>query len=270
MVRLVVAVVGLLLLLWLGQRRLIYLPSHALPDPATVLPHAEEVLLETDDGLELGAWFVPATGDPVGATVVVFNGNAGNRADRAQLAAKLGAHGLNTLLVDYRGYGGNPGRPSERGLMADGRAAVTHVAGRPDVDPDRLVYFGESLGAGVAIGLALERPPAILILRSPFSSLPEVASVHYPLLPTSWLLRDRYPNEEQIAEVRVPVLVVAGSRDAVVPEEQSRRVFEAAPDPKRYLLIEAADHNDAALAWGDQMIEEVAAFIQEFAGFPEP
>jgi uncharacterized protein len=262
-----IAVLGLLLLLVMGQRRLIYLPSQAIPDPTTVLPQAEEVVLDTDDGLELGAWFVPASGDPV-ATVVVFNGNAGNRADRAELARKLGTRGLATLLVDYRGYGGNPGRPSERGLMSDGRAAVDFLGSRPEVDPDRIVYFGESLGAGVAIGVALERAPAALVLRSPFVSLPEVASVHYPFLPASWMLWDRFPNLERIADLENPVLVVAGERDSIVPEEQSRRVYEAAPGPKRYLVIEGADHNDAELAWGERMIEEVVVFVEEFVTPP--
>jgi uncharacterized protein len=261
---LVIAVLGLLLLLVLGQRRLIYLPSQAIPDPTTVLPQAEEVVLDTADGLELGAWFVPATGDPTGATVVVFNGNAGNRADRAELARRLGERGVNTLLFDYRGYGGNPGRPSERGLIADARAAVDFLENRSEVDPDRIVYFGESLGAGVAIGLALDRPPAALVLRSPFVSLPEVASVHYPFLPASWMLWDRFPNLERIADLENPVLVIAGERDSVVPEEQSRRVFEAASGPKTYLVIEGADHNDGDLAWGERMIEEVVVFVEEF------
>lgn len=267
LVLLLLAALGVLLLLWMGQRRLIYLPSQALPDATTVVPDAKEVVLTTADGLDLAAWFVPASGDPV-ATVVVFNGNAGNRADRARLAIELVTRGLATLLVDYRGYGGNPGRPSERGLMADGRAAVDFLETRPEVDPDLIVYFGESLGAGVAIGVALDRPPAALVLRSPFVSLPEVASVHYPFLPASWMLWDRFPNLERIADLQIPVLAIAGERDSVVPEEQSRRVFDAAPGPKRYLLIEGADHNDGDLAWGERMIDEVVAFVEEFVTPP--
>lgn len=251
---------------WVFQRSLIYLPSQAVPDPGSVFLVTEQVSFTTPDGLELTAWFVPAEGgDPV-ATVVVFNGNAGNRAGRVPLARALSGEGMNVLLVDYRGYGGNPGNPTETGLVADGRAAVTHLESRPDVDPERIVYFGESLGAGVAIGVARERPPAALVLRSPFVSLPEVASVHYPILPTSWLLWDRFPNLDRIADLEVPVLVIAGSEDSIVPEEQSRRVSEAAREPKRYVLIEGANHNDAELAWGEEVVQEMVRFIKEHIG----
>ncbi len=106
--------------------------------------------------------------------MLVCNGNAGDRSMRADLAAALNRHGLSVLLFDYRGYGGNPGRPSEDGLAADARAAQAWLAGQPDVDPNRIAYFGESLGAAVAIGLAVQRPPAALVLRSPFTSLADV------------------------------------------------------------------------------------------------
>lgn len=260
-----VVVAGLAVLVgaaWVFQRSLIYLPSQAVPDPES-MPAVEPVTFPTTDGLDLAAWFVPAdVGEPL-ATVVVFNGNAGNRAGRVPLARALSAEGMNVLLVDYRGYGGNPGSPTETGLLADGRGAVSYLESRPDVDPDRIAYFGESLGAGVAIGVAGERPPAGMVLRSPFVSLPEVASVHYPILPTSWLLWDRFPNLERIGDLQVPVLVIAGSEDSIVPEEQSRRVFEAALEPKRHVVIEGANHNDVELVWGDEVIEETVRFIRE-------
>lgn len=247
--------------LWVFQRRFIYFPSQALPPMATALFDAEEVSFPTDDGLTLSAWLVPAFRATNGTTVVVFQGNAGNRGDRTPLARAIADRGYGVLLVDYRGYGGNPGSPTEDGLLADGRAAVAYLETRADVDADRLAYFGESLGAAVAIGVAEQRPPAALVLRSPFASLPEVASVHYPFLPTSALLWDRYPNLERIRGIDVPVLVVAGSADSVVPIAQSRRLYEAAPEPKRFVMIEGADHNDYELTAGDQLVAEVAAFL---------
>lgn len=246
---------------WLAQRRLIYFPSQVLPDVATVLPGAEEVTFPTDDGLTLAGWFVPAAQDADWATVVVFQGNAGNRGDRALLGRALADRGYGVLLVGYRGYGGNPGSPTEDGLLADGRAAVAYLESRPDVDADRLVYFGESLGAAVAIGVADKRPPAALVLRSPFTSLVDVASVHYPFLPVSLLLRDRYPNLERIRGIEVPVLVIAGSADTVVPASQSRSVFEAASEPKEFVMIDGADHNDVELTEGDRLVTAVAAFL---------
>ena len=121
------------------------------------------------------------------------------------------------LLLDYRGYVGNPGSPSEDGLLADARAARAYLLSRADVDPARLVYFGESLGAAVAVALAAEHPPAALILRSPFTSLADIAAVHYPFLPAGLMLRDRYESIERIGRVRAPLLVVAGQRDRIVP-----------------------------------------------------
>ncbi len=152
---------------------------------------------------------------------------------RAALAVALNRMGLSVLLFDYRGYGGNPGRPSEEGLAADARAAQAWLAAQPEVDPDRIAYFGESLGAAVAVGLAVQRPPAALVLRSPFTSLADVGAVHYPWLPVRRLLLDRYPSIERIASVHAPLLVIAGDRDDIVPLSLSRRLYDAAAEPKR-------------------------------------
>ncbi|GBE25203.1 putative aminoacrylate hydrolase RutD [bacterium BMS3Bbin02] len=257
------AIAVLVGVMWLAQRRFIYFPSQVLPDVATVLPGAEEVTFPTDDGLTLAGWLVPAVGDANGATVVVFSGNAGNRGDRVLLASSLAGRGYGVLLVGYRGYGGNPGTPTEDGLLADGRAAVAFLEARLDIDANRLVYFGESLGAAVAIGVAEERPPAALVLRSPFTSLTDVASVHYPFFPVSFLLRDRYPSLERIRGIDVPVLVVAGSADSVVPAAQSQRLFDAVSGPKEFVMIEGADHNDYELTTGDRLVDAMALFLDD-------
>jgi fermentation-respiration switch protein FrsA (DUF1100 family) len=256
------AVLSVLALLWISQRRLIYFPIRELPFPAAAVPSMEEVSFSTEDGLTLEAWFLRA-GAVDATTVVVFNGNAGNRAHRVGLATGLAEHGFSVLLVDYRGYGGNPGGPTEEGLAADAHGAIDYLVSRDDVDPDRIVYFGESLGAGVAVGLATEKPPAALVLRSPFTSLQDMGSTHYPFLPVSLMLWDRYPNLERIPSIEVPVMVVAGSADSIVPLEQSQRLFAAANEPKRILIIEGADHNDAALNDGDQMLDDITTFLEE-------
>jgi len=257
LVMLAVGLVAVLGLVWTSQRRLIYFPARTVP--ATPQGFAE-VVYSTDDGLSLAAWFTPPAGR---GTVVVFPGNAGNRADRLPLARALAERGFGVLLVDYRGYGGNPGSPTESGLAADARAAVAHLRSRPDVDPERIAYFGESLGAAVAIGLAVEEPPAALVVRSPFLSLAAVASTHYPYLPVSLVLWDRYPNSDRIHGVDAPVLVVAGSADSVVPVAQSRALYEAAVEPKRLVIIDGADHNDRALTSGPGLVEEVVLFLDE-------
>jgi uncharacterized protein len=255
-------------LAWLFQRRLIYLAEPGkVPAVATILRSGEDVAFETADGLRLRAWFVPAGGQSQ-ATVLVLNGNAGNRAARAPLAAELSRAGLSVLLLDYRGYGGNPGSPSEPGLLADARAAQAYLTARGDVDPARLVYFGESLGAAVAVQLAVERPPMALVLRSPFTSLADVARLHYPFLPVRLLLKDRYPTIGQVGGLRCPVLVLAGARDGIVPPEQSRRLAEAIPERKRFVLIPGADHNSFELLAGQRMIGEVVRFVRSAGTAP--
>jgi hypothetical protein len=238
------------------QRSFIYFPLAQKPPPvASVLPGAQEVRFTTADGIPLTGWF---RSGPVGsATVIVFNGNAGDRSHRAPLAAALAREGFGVLLFDYRGYAGHAGTPSEEGLAADARGALDHIRGRGDVDPTRIAYFGESLGAAVATRLATEHPPVALILRSPFTSLADMAKLHYPWLPIGPLLVDRYPSIDRIADVRAPLLVIAGTRDGIVPLEHSRRLFDAAREPKRFVPIDDADHNDLALLAGERLVAEV-------------
>ena len=256
----VLAAVVLMLLVWAFQRRLIYLPSREpVPAAARLLPRSEEVSFSTEDGLRLAGWFVP--GVPGAATVLMFNGNSGDRSARAPLAAALARTGVSVLLFDYRGYGGNPGSPSEARLAADARAARDYLDSRSEVRSESVVYYGESLGAGVAIGLAAERPPAALVLRSPFTSLADVGRRHYPYLPVRQLLKDRYDSIGRIADLRCPILVVAGGADTIVPAGQSRRLYDAAPTPKRYVEIPGAGHNDLALLAGDALIREVLAVL---------
>ena len=244
-------------LLWAFQRRLVYLPDGGpVPAAADVLPGGRDVRLTTDDGLALGAWFVPGPTAEAPA-VLVANGNAGHRGLRAPLARALSSAGLAVLLFDYRGYGGNPGSPSEQGLALDVRAARSHLLEEIGVPEGRLLYYGESLGAGVVTELAVEHPPAGLLLRSPFVDLAAVGSEHYPLLPVRLLLRDRYPVAERVAELRVPTTVVYGGRDSIVPPAQSRRVADAAAQLHRRVEVPGADHNDRVLLDGAVLVDAV-------------
>ena len=264
----VILLVGLAIgVLWMFQRRLIYFPLlQDLPPAHTSLPGAEEVVFETSDGLRLGGWFL-ASGRARGPAVLVLNGNAGDRSHRAPLAAALAQRGWSVLLFDYRGYAGNPGSPSEAGLVADARGARAYLASRAEVDPARITYFGESLGAAVAVSLAAEAPPAALVLRSPFTSLADMGRLHYPWLPlVDRLLRDHFASIDRIVQVRCPVLVIAGDRDTTVPAEHSRRLYAAAPEPKRFVLIPGADHNDLELLAGQALLDEVMRLLGWAAG----
>lgn len=260
----VIALVGTgVALLYLFQRSLIYFPDGEVPPPAAAgLVSAEIVRFETSDGLDLEAWFVPAREPSANRTIVVFNGNAGNRSHRSALAATFSAYGWSTLLVDYRGYGGNPGLPSESGIERDANAALKYLLTRSDVDPTRIVYFGESLGAAVAVRLAIAHAPAALILRSPFSSMAGIGGRHYPFLPVRWLLRDRYPSIDLIGRIKSPVLFIAGDLDSIVPIHETEQLFEAANEPKRLLVIRNANHNDEALNNGPELMQAIRNFLK--------
>ena len=249
-------------IVWALQRRLIYFPAADVPRPAAVgLPSAQVVSFTTSDGVTLHGWFVPPASPSAREAVIVFNGNAGNRGFRAALAAMLADAGLATLLFDYRGYGENKGQPSEEGLARDAVAAYRYVATRKDVNASRLVYFGESLGTGVAVRLATRHTPRALILRSPFTSLIDVGRHHYPFLPVRTLLSDRYASIDYVNRIGCPLLVIAAARDSVVPSEQSRRLYEAARSPKHLVVIDGADHNDYELLAGTRMRAEILQFL---------
>jgi hypothetical protein len=247
-------------LLWVFQRSLIYLPQGA---PAGTPAGAEDVVLHTDDGLDLAAWWFPSAADA--PAVLVANGNGGHRGLREPLARELVDAGLSVLLFDYRGYAGNPGSPSEEGLASDVRAARAFLVEEAGVPPERLVYFGESLGAAVVTELAAEHPPAGLVLRSPFEDLAAVARVHYPVVPSRLLLRDRFPVAEQVARIDVPTIVVYGSADSIVPPEQSRAVAEAAARLERVVEVSGADHNDLVLLSGDEVVAAVVDLADQVA-----
>ncbi|WP_188944183.1 alpha/beta hydrolase [Nakamurella endophytica] len=252
----VVLLAVLLALLWILQRRLVFPADRSPVPPArTLVPGAADVTLTTDDGLALGAWYV-APREGCGTAVLVAPGNGGNRSGRAPLLRALSAAGLGVLLLDYRGYGGNPGAPSESGLAADALAARRFLAGRGFADAD-LVYLGESLGGAVVTELAARHPPRALVLRSPFTDLAAVAADAYPFLPVRLLLRDRFPLLATVRGIGVPVTVVLGTRDTLVDPAQSREVAAAAPDGT-LVEVAGAGHDDPVLADGPALVRAVA------------
>jgi uncharacterized protein len=254
-------------ILWAMQRQLIYFPDeHVVPPADEVLQGARDVTLHTEDGLQLGAWFLPArAGAPsTPMAVLVAPGNGGNRQGRAGLAHELSNRGLAVLLLDYRGYGGNPGSPSEGGLVSDALAATDalQAMGYPAT---RTIYFGESLGAGVVAALQARRPPAGLVLRSPFTELADVGAHHYPFLPVRTLLRDRFPVVEHLSSSLVPTSVIYAARDSVVPSALSARVADSARVLFERRVIRGVDHNDPAM-FGPQVADVVARLAHHLSG----
>ncbi len=170
------------------------------------------------------------------------------------------------LLFDYRGYGRSSGRPSEEGTYRDARAARAALLGRAGVDPRRVLYLGESLGAAVALALALEAPPAGLVLQSAFTGIRDMARLHYPFVPRS-LVPDAYPTLRRIGDLRAPLLVVHGDRDSIVPLMYGEELFTAAPEPKRLRVLPGVGHNDlitlAGEAWAGAIASWAAALWRE-------
>lgn len=261
----VVIVLGLL---WAFQRSLVYHPDPAAPAPVDdVLPGARELLLQTDDGLDLTAWFLPADPQADRELAVLYSpGNGGHREGRAGIARELSDRGFAVLLLDYRGFGGNPGTPTEDGLAADADAAVRALR-EEGFPPGQLIYLGESLGGGVVARLQAEHPPAGVVLRSPFTELAAVGSHHYPFLPVGLLLRDRLPVSAHLAEGTAPVTVVRGTADSVVPTELSAEVARVARRQGTLVeevVLKGVDHNDPEM-FGPPLAEAVVRLAESGA-----
>lgn len=236
LIALIVVYAALLTYLYINQRSLIYFPDTALP---VLEGDAELISVTTTDGLKLNGWYFPPANDqkPI---IIHFQGNAGNHSHRLWKANLLRQQGYGVLLAGYRAYGGNPGEVSEQGLLKDGRAYMNFLKDKKNP----LVVHGESLGTGVATRMASEYPVAGLILESPYSSIADVAQSLYFYVPVGLLIKDRFDSVSAIKNVTAPVLIIHGGQDQTIPVRFGRRLYEAAHQPKSFISIPAAGHND--------------------------
>lgn len=256
---------------WAEKRFLFFPDSKIANTPAQAgLPY-EEVCFAADDGIALHGWFIPApaavNAGPETQTWLWFHGNGGNVGTRVgQLERAHHLLGVHQFIFDYRGYGRSRGRPSERGTYRDARAARAYLARRPGLNPDRIVYFGHSLGAAVAVELAASRPPYGLALIAPFSSIADMAKLTLPLPLAGWLVRGHYDSVSRIPQVRAPLLVLHGELDEIVPHAQGRQLYDAANPPKRFVTLPAASHNNAHHVAAGVMARALLDFRDELAG----
>ena len=243
--------------LFLFQRRLLFRPGPSRPELGDLgLLGVCEVVVRTRDGLALVSWYrPPPSGRPV---ILYFHGNGGHIGYRAERLRRFADAGLGVLLLEYRGYGGNPGTPCERGLYADAEAAIEFLE-RQEIAPDRLVLWGESLGAAVAVDLAARREAAAVVLEAPFTSIAAVAQLHYPYVPAAMLMRDRFDALSRIGRIRSPLLVMHGGRDRVVPIRFGRALLDAAPPPKEGWFEPRAEHENLATFGA---LEAAVAFVE--------
>jgi hypothetical protein len=232
---------GLLALMYIFQRALMYFPDPTRVAPAQAgLPQAEEVTLTTSDGEKLIAWHVPPReGKPV---IVYFHGNAGALNLRVGRFRWVADDGDGLLALSYRGYGGSTGRPNEEGLIRDGVAAYEFAASRHP--SSRIVLWGESLGTAVAVAVAAEHKVAGLILDAPFTSIADVGAAVYPFIPVRWLIKDPFHSDRRIAKVTAPILVLHGERDRVVPIRFGEALYKLANEPKRMVRFPRGNHVD--------------------------
>jgi uncharacterized protein len=244
------------------EERFIYFPSRALvATPADLGIPFEEARFGPEGRLH--GWFIPGSRD---VTVLWFHGNAGNISHRVQLLAQMHrALGVQLFIFDYRGYGLSGGRPSEMATYEDAAAALDYLRARTDVDADRIVYYGKSVGGAIAAELAGRETPFRLIVQSSFTSVRDMARLHYPFLPVGPLLRTRYATIERIGSVRAPTMIVHGDADGIVPLEHAHRLYAAAAEPKRLFIVEGAGHNDVNTVGGQRYL----ALLREFLGLGE-
>lgn len=231
---------GLCFMLVLTQRSLMYFPERLRISPeAAGLPQAEEITLDTADGEKVLAWHAaPRDGTPV---VLYFHGNGGAVQHRADRFRALTRDGTGLLALSYRGYGGSSGKPSEAGLLQDAAAAYAFAAAR--YPAERIVAWGESLGAAVAVALAADKPVAALVLEAPFTSAADIAAALYPYIPVRLLMWDQFRSDQRIAAVKAPVLILHGERDRTVPIASGERLYAGANEPKRMVRFPEGGHN---------------------------
>lgn len=237
-----VAYVVFVVALALTQNKILYFPNTSEFEPSEwALKELGLFPVTTEDGLQLRSWYVaPKASDKF--TIVFFQGNAGHLGMRNYKVRPWIDAGYGVLMVGYRGYG-NPGEPSEKGLYMDARAAIDTLISR-GAPEQGLVFYGESLGTGVAVDMATKYRAAALILESPYTSFPDVGASHYPLVPVRYLMRDQYNSLEKISDVHMPLLLLHGELDKLVPVKFGRQLFAAANEPKQAEFVPTAGHND--------------------------
>ncbi|KAB2914835.1 MAG: alpha/beta hydrolase [Hyphomicrobiaceae bacterium] len=248
----------LVLFAYLVQRRMIYFPDRAYVRPVQVgLANVEERVLKMPDGARVIAWYAKAR--PGQPTLLYFHGNGGGLADRADRFRRFMGEGWGVYMMSYRGYSGSTGAPSERAIIADARLAHGALV-LEGIAPDSIILYGESLGTGVAARMAVERPSAGLILEAPYTSILDMARLSFHILPLRLLLSDRYETDKVIAQVKVPVLILHGEEDGVIPVEMGRRLARLANEPKQLVIFPEGEHSNLYVD-GNNAVASVRTWI---------
>lgn len=236
----VLAYLGVAGYLYVNQRSILYRPTVGAETPDIKGLPIEDVRIRTPDGETLQAWYEPPQpGKPV---ILYFHGQGGTQELGKWRYIRMHDKGVGYLALAYRGYSGSTGHPTEPGLLTDGLAAYDWLSAK-GFKPSDIVIHGHSLGTGVAVYVATKRPAKALILEAPFTSASDVAQERYPFMPVALLMHDKFLSRERIKDVHMPLLIVHGDRDSVVPFVEGKRLFELANQPKTFVRMRGSEHN---------------------------
>ncbi len=247
------------------QSRYVYYPKLVLPvlaaDPSHIGLSFESISFETCDGLRLSGWFIPKEG--ARGVLLFCHGNAGNIGHRLESIQLFNRLGLEIFIFDYRGYGASEGKPTEQGTYWDAEAVWRHIVKERQVGPDKVIVFGRSLGGGIAAWLAARHSPGALILESTFTSLSDIAAARYWFMPVKLLMRLKYDTADHLRRVNCPILIVHSRDDEAISFSHGQRLYEIAPEPKRFLEI-AGTHNEGPTTSGVLYEEGLNKFIHQY------
>ncbi len=263
---LIIAAVAAILIwtivLMIFEEKFIYFPlkyPQGAYEQARSIPNLRDCWITTEDSVRIHGWFAPA--ESAKATLILSHGNAGNLSYGYFLIRSLQRRNFNVLMYDYRGYGRSEGSPTEDGIYRDGHAVYDYALTLPEVDSHRVILWGISLGGAVAVDVAQHRPVAGLILESTFTSARDVARAVYPFLPAQFFLRTKLNSDEKIKTLRVPILVMHGSHDTIIPRRLGRKLYDAANEPKEFYEIPGADHNDTFFVGGEEYYNHIDRLV---------
>ncbi len=264
LIYLLVALVGLAFIAGCMESKILYQPV-TYPQGNWEVPELKEsvrdVRFQTDDGVELHGWWAPR--EDTDTTILWFHGNAGNLTHRYEDFMAFHRLGYQVMIMDYRGYGRSDGSPSERGLYRDGFAAYRFLTEQKDVPPDRLVLLGRSLGGAVATNVAVEKRIRQLILVSPFTNVRDMVPHVLPVPGLHYLVSSEFDSLSRIRQINVPLLVIHGGKDPVIPIELGRKLYEHAAEPKTFVELPEAGHNNIGLVAGREYMDAIRAFVSE-------
>ncbi len=248
----------LLIFIYLNQRNLLYLPSenNYLDDPINF--DYKEFFIEVESDIKIKSWLIRKDLKKY-KTLLFFHGNAGNLFNRSYKLNRLNELNLNVLIISWRGFSGNSGEPTEANLYADAKKAVKWL-NEKGVKSENIILYGESLGTGVAVEIGQNNKFNSIILESPYTSMYKAAKIYYPYLPVKFLLKDKYDSEKKIKNIKIPVLIMHGKKDQIIPFNMGKKLFEIANSPKFFLQIDEDDH---MLTFNDKLLSEIKNFIEQ-------